>query len=312
MDRICREENLLAAWNATEASRSAEPAPSGELESFGERVLDNRADIKQRLAGVTQRPEALRGVEIPKSDGRGRRNLVIPSVSDRVAERAVLAVISPVVDPALQPDSYAFRPGLGVLDAVSAVQARVEEGADHLVRTDFVSCFDRVPRSRCLRSVGALEADEQDMRILSRCVHRAGGRGLAQGSPLSRLLMNVYLNGLDRALGEQDVHPIRYSDDVVVGAFGAEGLAAQGASASRLAMRSARGPEPNSVTRARTHGAAGASASSSMAGPPSVISSRHGRPSPRVKRQGGETRFTTVVTSIGPGRKWWVARRVSS
>lgn len=220
MRRICREDNLLAAWKATEASRPVEPAPAGEFEAFAERVLDNLADIERRLTDLSWRPGSLRKVEIPKADGRGKRLLEIPSVSDRVAERAVLQVITPVVDPALQPDSYAFRPGLGILDAIGAVQARVEEGADHLVRTDFVSCFDRVPRAKCLRAVGALVPDQEVVRILGRCVHRAGVRGVAQGSPLSPLLVNVFLDGLDRALWEQDVNPIRYSDDVVVAAFG--------------------------------------------------------------------------------------------
>lgn len=77
-------------------------------------------------------------------------------MADRVAERAVLQVITPVVDPTLQPDSYAFRPCLGVLDAVGAVQARVDEGADHFVRTVDVPYFERVPQGARLKTVATL------------------------------------------------------------------------------------------------------------------------------------------------------------
>ena len=54
----------------------------------------------------------------------------MPSVRDRVTERAIAAVLVPQVDPHLQPDSFGFRPGLGVADAVRTLQDRVDEGEE--------------------------------------------------------------------------------------------------------------------------------------------------------------------------------------
>jgi retron-type reverse transcriptase len=55
-------------------------------------------------------------VRIPKQGG-GVRTLHIPAVRDRIVERALLDVLTPLVDPVLGPSSFAYRPGLGVADA---------------------------------------------------------------------------------------------------------------------------------------------------------------------------------------------------
>ena len=64
---------------------------------------------------------------MPRPDGQIRL-LHVPAVRDRVVERSVLAVLTPVIDPLLGPFSYAYRPGLGVADAVQAIAALRDEG----------------------------------------------------------------------------------------------------------------------------------------------------------------------------------------
>lgn len=70
LERTCREENLLAAWQETLGRRSTEPAPAGEFEAFGEHVLDNLVAIGERLANASWRPGPLRTVEIRRPKDR--------------------------------------------------------------------------------------------------------------------------------------------------------------------------------------------------------------------------------------------------
>lgn len=218
LEQISAESNLLLAWRDTEARRPEEPGPAPEWDDFSAHVLDRLSGIASVLRDGTWYPGRLTKVRLPKIGGH--RVLEIPSIADRVAERAILRVITPFVDSDLQPDSYGFRPGLGVNDAIAAVRARIEDGADVVVRTDYVDCFARIPRAACLSAVARAVPDFDVIRLLGRCIHRSGRRGPPQGAPLSPILVNKYLDGLDRALWSVGVDPIRFADDIAIPVLG--------------------------------------------------------------------------------------------
>ncbi|WP_375292903.1 CRISPR-associated endonuclease Cas1 [Dietzia sp. SYD-A1] len=173
--------------------------------------------MSAQLKDGTWTPGPLRRVDIPKASG-GLRHLEIPSLLDRVAERAILSVLSPLVDPDLQPDSYGGRPGLGVDNAISAVSEQVDDGAEWVVRTDLADCFASIPHSGVLECLRPYLDDPELDAIMTHLLERGGDgradRGLPQGSPLSPLLANLYLDRLDRTLWDHGVHIVRYLDDI--------------------------------------------------------------------------------------------------
>src|SRR5690606_9698629 len=147
------------------------------------------------------------------------RVLQVPTVRDRVVERAVHEVAVPVVDPALGAASYAYRPGLGVVDAVQELARHREEGLGWVVLTDVDNCFPSVPADVAARRLAALVDDEELMAVvhllLDRKVirpRRGRGivRGLAQGSVLSPMLSNLVLVDLDDALLREGFPVVRY------------------------------------------------------------------------------------------------------
>jgi retron-type reverse transcriptase len=70
------------------------------------------AEIARQLESGTYEPGRLTPVALPRPDGQ-LRMLYVPTVRDRVVERSILAVVTPLIDPWLGPFSYAYRPGLG-------------------------------------------------------------------------------------------------------------------------------------------------------------------------------------------------------
>ncbi len=84
---------------------------------FAENADQNLADISAQLISGEFEPGRLTPIVLPRPDG-DLRVPHIPTVRDRIVERSVLAVVTPVIDPWLGPFSYAYRPGLGVADAV--------------------------------------------------------------------------------------------------------------------------------------------------------------------------------------------------
>ena len=73
-------------------------------------------------------PPAIKGVEIPKRDGK-MRLLGIPTVSDRIAQTVVRNLFEKQVEPDFHPDSYAYRRGKSALDAVRVTRRRCWQGA---------------------------------------------------------------------------------------------------------------------------------------------------------------------------------------
>lgn len=190
LDRVASREELSAAWERVLANDAEDDVLSEGVRSFAEDVEARLSELGAQLREGTYAPQPLTEVAIPKSDG-GERVLRIPSVRDRVVERALLGVLTPVVDPVLGPSCYGCRPGLGVADAVQAVARLRDEGFGWVLRTDVHDCFSHVDVQRVRRLLDVLVPDRELVALvgllLARPAIRAGrkrrgtGRGATSG-----------------------------------------------------------------------------------------------------------------------------------
>lgn len=216
---VTADANVLAAWEVSRNRLPDEPVPREEVAAFTANLLENLRGISTVLRDRSWVPGPLRVATIPKSDG-SERVLHIPPLVDRVAERAISAVLTHRIDPYLQPDSYGFRPGLGVDDAVGALRDRVADGDRWVIRTDFADCFSTIPVAECLAELARVVGEDDVLELVRRAARRrvgpVPGRGVAQGSPLSPLLVNLYLDQFDRAGWDAGISIIRYVDDLAV------------------------------------------------------------------------------------------------
>lgn len=221
LERASRQQALLDAWHDVR-NRARQEGKSGGAHAAFERDAARRlAQVSDELRSHTWRPSPVRRVVIPKPSG-GQRQLGIPALEDRVVERAVLAVLDPVVDPELLPWSFAYRRGLGVQDALRCLLECRDEGAQWVTRGDFSRCFDEIPRSRLLDRLAQVVPDDALIEVVRLLVYRperggeSSSKGLHQGSALSPLLANVYLDRFDRILLDHGYQVVRYADDVAI------------------------------------------------------------------------------------------------
>ncbi|MBF6189445.1 CRISPR-associated endonuclease Cas1 [Nocardia farcinica] len=223
--RAFTQQALLDAWEIVRDNALADGRFDPAVERFEADAARRIADIAAELAAGEWNPGALFRVEIPKTSG-GVRRLSVPRLEDRVVERALLAVLDPVIDPRLLPWSFAYRKGLGTKDAVAELVSARDGGADWCARGDIVECFDRIPRWEVMRRLRELVDDERVVHLVGLLLNRRvpderatpadRGRGLHQGSVLAPLLSNLYLDVFDRAMMTAGWRIIRYGDDFAI------------------------------------------------------------------------------------------------
>jgi RNA-directed DNA polymerase len=69
---------------------------------------------------------------IPKAEG-SKRPLGIPTIRDRVAQRAVKLVIEPIFEADLCPNAYGFRPKKSAHEAVDEIADALNRGSTQVI-----------------------------------------------------------------------------------------------------------------------------------------------------------------------------------
>ncbi|HRQ80377.1 MAG TPA: reverse transcriptase domain-containing protein, partial [Azospirillaceae bacterium] len=206
-----------AAWRRVRRNQGAAGGDGVALAAF-ERDLDRQLDgLRAAVLDGTYRPGPLRRVAIAKPDG-GARVLAIPCVGDRVLQTAMAAALEKRLEPRFHDASFGYRPGRSVAAAVACVRRHIRAGRHWAVDADIRSFFDSIDH-RLLRGDLRQAAGDPSVERLA-AAWLAGfspqRRGIAQGSPLSPLLANLFLDPVDRELDAEGVAFVRYADDLVL------------------------------------------------------------------------------------------------
>lgn len=219
---VVRQQTLLDAWHAIHADARVSGTQRAHAEEFASGAARRISDLAEQLAAGTWRPTSVKPVRIPKADGRARE-IVLSALPDKIVERALLRVLDPVVDPELLPWSFAYRRGLGVSDALRAVAEARDDGAVWVARLDVRNCFASIPRRPVLTRLRDVVAEREVTELVRLLVYRvvrgqrrSSSRGLHEGSVLSPLLCNLYLDQFDRQMLALGYRVVRYADDIAI------------------------------------------------------------------------------------------------
>lgn len=219
---ISDTKTLRVAWDHLEMHGGQAPGPDGicywhlDSEHATWRMCQQ---YKNAIRAGKYKPWPEREVKFSKGPGRGYRPLVLLSVMDRMVHRAAVEILQPLLDPLFMDGSCGYRPKRGREDALARAWRYYLDDSPVWIAVDIRDAFMNVPVERVLPIVKKYLPDEDLIAFLRCCLANSSTKGLRQGSPLSPLMLNLYLHHhLDRfwAKTYADNPLIRVADDILV------------------------------------------------------------------------------------------------
>lgn len=174
------------------------------------------------------RASTMHATDVEKGAGGVKRcrRLAIPTAADRVLQTAVALLLTPILEREFEDTSFAYRRGRGVLQATQRIEKLRNEGFVWVVDADIESFFDHIPHQPLLDALQPLVRDDRLIALITQWLRAPVAsidgtitprdRGVPQGSPLSPLLSNLYLDTLDEAMIDADHRIVRFADDFVI------------------------------------------------------------------------------------------------
>jgi RNA-directed DNA polymerase len=231
-DKVWREDVLWEAWRRVKANKGAPGVDGKAIEAIVETGQEEEMikKLKESLREKRYRFAPVRLVEIPKPKG-GTRPLGIATVEDRVVQTAMKLVLEPIFEADFHDCSYGYRPKRDAKQASMAIREDLYNRAWGVVEIDFRLYFNSIPHRKLVKLITRRVADGSMLKLIKQTL-RVGVRdrgqvvptkvGVPQGSPISPLYSNIYLNLVDQ-LWHKRGYPEklgatlhRYADDAIL------------------------------------------------------------------------------------------------
>jgi len=199
-------------------------------------LLGNLRSLLERAKSGTYRAPPVRRVHIPKgSDPKETRPIGIPTLEDKVLQRAVVMILEPIYEQDFYNCSYGFRPGRSAHLALADLWRRLTDlKGGWVLEVDIRKFFDTLDKAQLREMLQRRVRDGVLLRLIGKWLN-AGvwedgavtypATGSPQGGVISPLLANIYLHYVLDEWWFNEVQPrlkgraflIRYADDFVIG-----------------------------------------------------------------------------------------------
>lgn len=202
---------------------------------YAEDLEENLQTLLDRAKSGTYRAPPVRRVRIPKGTGGETRPIGIPTLEDKLLQRAVVMVLEAVYEQDFHDCSYGFRPGRSAHQALESLWMQtMKSGGGWILEVDIRKFFDTLDHGHLRVFLKRRVRDGVLLRLIGKWLN-AGvledgclwypDAGSPQGGVISPILANVFLHYVLDAWFAREVQPrlrgraflIRYADDFVIG-----------------------------------------------------------------------------------------------
>lgn len=196
------QNEVLNAYKAVKANRGAGGIDGIEFQEF-DRDWKNRLYVLwNRMSSGSYYPKPVRGVEIPKKNGK-KRLLGIPTIEDRVARMVLRNRLEPMLEPMFHEDSYGYRPDKSALDAIATARSRCFR-MKWVIEFDIVGLFDNINHGKLLELIRKHCQEKWILLYIERCLKapvlmpdkrlKERNAGTPQGGVISPVLANLFMH----------------------------------------------------------------------------------------------------------------------
>jgi len=216
-------------------SRKAAPGVDGQTWSdYGENLMENLKDLLNRAKDGSYKAPPVKRSYVPKNE-KEKRPIGLPTVENKVLERAVTMILEPIYEEEFYDFSFGFRPGRSAHQALEYLRDQcLKRKVQWILEVDLRKYFDTVDHRHMRELLGRRVQDGVITRLVGKWL-KAGvweeGRvsypeaGTPQGGVISPLLSNIYLHEVLDKWFVEAVQPrcggetfmVRYADDFIMG-----------------------------------------------------------------------------------------------
>lgn len=199
---------MMAYKNIYANDGSMTPGVDGAtMDGMSSRRIDG---IIQSLKDRSYQPQPARRTYIEKHNSNKKRPLGIPSANDKLVQEVVRMLLESIYEPNFSENSHGFRPHRSCHTALLQIE-RTFTGAKWFVEGDIQACFDSFDHHVLIEILHRRIEDEAFIALMWKFL-KAGYMeqweyhktysGTPQGSGISPILANIYLNELDKHMAE--------------------------------------------------------------------------------------------------------------
>lgn len=200
------QKALYEAWKDIN-KRAAAGVDKITAKEFAEQLEHNLKGLHTDLKEKKYKARLIRRVNIPKGEGK-TRPLGIPTIKDKVLQRAVARILEAIYEQDFQKSSYGYRPGTGPLKAVQELTEEIQgikgNRYGYIVEADIKGFFTNIDHQWQMEMLKQRIKDGQLLRLIKKWL-KAGiletdGKvihpitGSPQGAIVSPVLANIYLH----------------------------------------------------------------------------------------------------------------------
>jgi group II intron reverse transcriptase/maturase len=221
IEKVLNRKNLYKAYRKVVQNKGSAGVDGMNVTELLSYLEGNRDGIATSILNHAYVPKPIKGVEIPKSNGKTRL-LGVPTVVDRWLQQAVSQMLMTKYELTFEEHSYGFRPEKNIHKAVTQALKNINDGYQDIVDIDLKGFFDEVDHSVLLQLIYQRVKCPTTLRLIRKWLrapiqingklHRRR-KGVPQGSPISPLLSNILLDLLDKELERRNLKYVRYADD---------------------------------------------------------------------------------------------------
>ena len=198
--QLYQPETLEAAWRKVRANKGGPGSDGVTIQQFEANLGKHLRQLSRELAEERYYPLPVQKFVLKKSNG-STRELSVLTLKDRIVQRAVCDLISPMYEAKFLDCSFAYRPNRGVPHAIAQVAAIRAEGYEWGVHADIEKFFDRMDTEMLMRFLRASLKEPAIIRLIQMWLDMGG---ILQPHPLPTWM--THLENTAQAVGDGVAH----------------------------------------------------------------------------------------------------------